>query len=444
MQIVHEQSAGLDVHKKTVVACRMRVGHRGKKERETHTFGTTTPALLELSDWLAEWKLEDVAIESTGEYWKPIYNILEGHFNVMLVNAHHVKQVPGRKTDVRDAEWLAELQMYGLLRASYVPSAPQRALRDLTRYRTKLVQERARLLNRLQKVLEDANIKLASVASDVLGMSGRLMLEAILAGERNPERLANLAQGRLRTKIAALVEALTGRIQAHHLFLLEQQLGHFDFLCQQIETISQKILEQIERMDADHSSDFQPANPDEQPPVNGESGQAALTYAQALDLLDTIPGVNRRTAENIIAERGIDMSRFPTAKHAASWSGVAPGNDESAGKRKSGKSTGGNKSLKSALAEAAWAAAHAKQTYLSAQYHRVAGRRGKKRALLAVSHSILGIAYHLLKEQTPYRDLGVNYFDERKQATVVHHLVRRIKKLGFDVELTQVDAVPAG
>jgi transposase len=299
-------------------------------------------------------------------------------------------------------------------------------------------------LNRLQKVLEDANLKLAAVASDVLGLSGRLMLEAILAGERNPERLANLAQGRLRTKLAALVEALTGRIQAHHLFLIEQQLGHFDFLCQQIETISQKILDQLERMDADRSSASPPAHPDEQPSVNDESGQSTLTYAQALDLLDTIPGVNRRTAEVIIAELGIEMSRFPTAKHAAAWAGVAPGNYESAGKRKSGKSTGGNQALKSALAEAAWAAAHTKQTYLSAQYHRIAARRGKQRALLAVAHSILAIAYHLLKEQIPYRDLGANYFDERKQATVVNHLVRRIKNLGFDVELTQVDAVPAG
>jgi transposase len=298
-------------------------------------------------------------------------------------------------------------------------------------------------LNRLQKVLEDANIKLASVASDILGMSGRLMLEAILAGERDPACLANLAQGRLRAKIDALVEALTGRVHAHQLFLLEQQLGHFDFLCQQIETISQKIARQLTQMDADNAADSQRTTPAEQSPMHDESERTTLTYAQALELLDTIPGVNRRTAEIIIAELGIDMSRFPMAKHAASWCGVAPGNHESAGKRQSGKSTGGNQFLKSALTEAAWAASHAKQTYLHAQYHRLVARRGKKRALLAVAHSILVITYHLLKERTPYRDLGAHYFDERKQATVLNQLVRRIKNLGFDVELSQVDAVPA-
>ena len=440
MRIVYKTSGGLDVHKKNVVACRMKVGAHGKKVRETHTFGTTTAALLELSDWLGEWPIEHVALESTGEYWKPIYNVLEGQFKLVLVNAHHVKHVPGRKTDVKDAEWLAELQMYGLLKASFVPPPGQRVLRALTRNRTKLVQERARIINRLQKVLEEANLKLASVISDVMGRSGRMILEALLAGERDPAELAQLAHGNLRDKKAALVEALNGKVQPHHLFLLRQHLDHYDFLTQQIDAVSRCIAEWIVELDDREFDDPEP------PPSTNDTDDAVLeplAYTEALNCLETIPGVSRRIAEVIVAELGVDMSRFPSAKHAAAWSGVAPGIEESAGKRKSTKAKPGNQPLKTILTQAAWAASHTKDTYLAAQYRRLAPRRGRKRAIVAVAHSILVSAYFMLKHHVPYQDLGSDYFDQRKQSAVVSRLVRRIKKLGFDVELTAIATAPA-
>ena len=435
MRIVYKTSGGLDVHKKNVVACRMKMGAHGKKVRETHTFGTTTAALLELSDWLGEWSIEHVALESTGEYWKPIYNVLEEQFKLVLVNAHHVKHVPGRKTDVKDAEWLAELQMYGLLKASFVPPPGQRVLRVLTRNRTKLVQERARIINRLQKILEEANLKLASVVSDVMGRSGRLILEALVAGEQDPVELAQLAHGSLRDKKAALVEALTGNVQPHHLFLLKQHLEHFDFLTQQIDAVSQRIAEQIVELD------------DQEPPPpsadnSDDAGLEPLTYTAALNCLETIPGVSRRIAEVIVAELGVDMARFPSAKQAAAWSGVTPGIEESAGKRKSTKAKPGNQPLKTTLTQAAWAASHTKDTYLAAQYRRLAPRRGRKRAIVAVAHSILVSAYFMLKHHVPYQELGSDYFDQRKQSAVVSRLVRRIKKLGFDVELTAIATAP--
>jgi transposase len=442
MEVVYKRCAGLDVHKKSVVACRMaRRGNRPGKE--VRTFGTTTQELLALHDWLQEWKVTHVALESTGDYWRPIYNVLEGDYELLLVNARHVKQVPGRKTDVRDAEWLADLLKHGLLRASYVPTKPQRQLRDLTRYRTKLVQQRAQVVNRLQKVLEDANIKLSSVVTDVLGVSGRAMLEALIAGETDGERLAQLARGRLKRKEAALEEALTGYVNDHHRFLLENQLALFDFLSGQIEDVNEQITAQLEAMDGDEPEP-PPPPPDvqEQDEVRPEERQPerALSYAEAITLLDTIPGVDVRTAQVLVAEMGIDMGRFPTAKHLAAWGGVAPGQNESAGKRRPAKSRHGNRSLRSALSQAAWAASHTKETYLRAQFQHLAARRGKKRAIVAVGHSILVIAYHLLHKREPYRELGHDRFDQRKRDTTVRHLLRRLDKLG--VEVTQV-TVPA-
>ena len=446
MEIIYSQCAGLDVHKKTVVACRMRTGEGGQVEQETKTFGTKTVELLALVDWLSEWELRQVAMESRADYWKPVYNLLEGSFEVVLVNAKHVHHVPGRKTDVSDGEWLAELMRYGLLKGSFIPPQAQRDLGELTRYRTKLVQERARLVNRIQKLLEGANIKLSSVASDILGKSGRAMLEALVAGQTDAAQMAELAKGRLRTKIPALEKALTGLVRPHHRFLLGQQLSHIDFLDEQIESLNQEI----ERQMADH----QPHQTDPPPPseaIDPATGQVKaaqteakppLSYNQAVVLLDTAPGVGQRTAEVILAELGADMSRFPSANHAAAWAGVAPGNNQSGGKRYAGKTRQGNQALQQALCEAAWAASRTKGTYLSALYHRLARRRGKKRAIVAVAHSLLVSIYHMLARQEPYCDLGADYFDERKKDAVVNRLLHRLEKLGFAVTIDPA-AVPA-
>jgi transposase len=438
VEIVNRRCAGLDVHKKTVVVCR--TAPRGNQPgQETKTFGTTTPELLALSDWLEEWQITHVAMESTGDYWRPVYNVLEGHFTVWVVNAQHVKQVPGRKTDVKDAEWLADLLRHGLLKPSYVPERTQRALRDLTRYRTKLVQQRAQVVNRLQKVLEDANIKLASVASNVLGASGRAILAALIAGETDGVVLSQLARGRLREKQDALAQALTGYMDEHHRFLLSSQLELFDFLSQQIESLSQRIEQQMAAMDGEN-----PPSPDtaqERPECdNGHpstEAQEPLTHQQAVALLDTIPGVNRLTADVMVAEIGLEQARFPSHRQLAAWAGVAPGNDESAGKRYSGRTRRGNRWLRSALCQAAWAAAHTKESHLSALYHRLAARRGKKRAILAVAHSILVSAYHMLQQRQPYQELGDGLPDPRRKAATIRHLSRRLRKLGVEVpELT--------
>lgn len=429
MEVLYQSCAGLDVHKKTVVACRM----RGQGKRETRTFGTTTPELLELGDWLAEWEVTHVAMESTGDYWRPIYNLLEGQFELLVVNARHVKQVPGRKTDVKDAEWLADLLRHGLLKASYVPGREQRALRDLTRYRIKLVQQRAQLINRVQKVLEDANIKLASVAKNVLGVSGRSMLEALLAGESDGTVLAKLARGRLKAKEPALIQALTGHMQAHHRFLLSEQLDLFDFLSQQIEELDSQITQQMHEMDEKPTEVSEDGGASGSKPETDPGVESPLTHEESIALLDTIPGVNRATAEVMVAEMGLDMSRFPTAKHLASWAGIAPGNNESAGKRYSGKTGKGNRRLRTSLTQAAWAASHTKDTYFNAQYHRLAARRGKKRAIVAVGHSILVAAYHMLVRRQSYQELGHQYFDQRQQQSTARHLLRRLEKLGIEV-----------
>jgi transposase len=430
MKIIYKRVAGLDVHKKTVVAARMRVTEEDRIEWETETFGTTTPDLLELHDWLYEWGLTHVAMESTGDYWKPVFNILEDSFEVWLVNAQHVKHVSGRKTDVKDSEWLAELMLHGLLKPSFIPPQPQRALRELTRYRTRLVQERARVINRVQKLLEGANIKLASVVTDIMGVSARAILAEIVAGQIDAEVMADLARGRMRDKIPELEKALTGVVQPHQRFVLAQQLDHIDFLDEKVETFSLRIEQQLESMSWPDEPAESGAGEDseEGPPATGES-QLPLTWNTAVALLDTIPGVNRRIAEVMLAEMGLDMSQFPTADHLASWAGLAPGNYQSGGKRYSGRTTKGNKPLASIMVQAAWPAARTKNTFLKARYHRLAARRGKKRAIVAVAHSMLVSAWHMLTYQQPYQELGGDYFDQRKKETKVSYLVRRLEKL---------------
>jgi transposase len=405
MDIVYTHCAGLDVHKKTVVAAIIVPAAQGDLDRETRTFGTMTADLLALSDWLMAHEISHVAMESTGEYWKPVYNILETNFEVLLVNAQHVKAVPGRKTDVNDAEWLADLLRHGLLRASFVPPLGQRELRELTRHRSNFIRERATVVNRVQKVLESANLKLGSVASNVVGVSGRAMLEAIIAGQATPAQMAELSKGRMREKREQLAKALEGRVKPHHRFVLTELLCQIDNLDEAIARFDQEI------------------------------ETYCAPFEAAVVLLDTIPGVARQTAEIIVSEIGTDMQRFPTADHLASWAGVAPGNDESAGKRRSGKTRKGNKPLGAALNQAAHAASRTKGTYLSAQYHRLAGRRGKKKAIVAVAHSILVIAYHLIQRQEPYRELGGNYFDQRRPEATAKRLLKRLEQLGYAVQI---------
>jgi transposase len=405
MQVMHERCAGLDVHKKTVVACVLMPDGQGGWCQETRTFGTMTAELLTLSDWLLACGCTHVAIESTGDYWKPVFNILEGTCEVLLVNAQHVKAVPGRKTDVKDAAWLAELLQHGLLRASFIPPVAQRELRDLTRYRSTFIQERVTLINRGQKLLEDANIKLAAVASDIMGVSGRAMLAALVAGHTDPHALADLAKGRLRSKREPLAKALEGRGKPHHRF------GLTELLCQ-VDSLD----ETIARFDAQIQAICAP-------------------FEAAVGLLDTIPGVARHTAEMLVAEIGTDMTRFPSADHLPSWAGVAPGNYESAGKRASGKTRKGNRFLRTVLVQAAHAAARTKGTYLSAQYRRLSTRRGKTRAIMAVAHSMLVMAYYMIQRQEPYREAGADFFDQLQPEDTARRLVKRLEHLGYHVTL---------
>ncbi|HLC30237.1 MAG TPA: IS110 family transposase [Dehalococcoidia bacterium] len=404
MEVVHERCCGLDIHKRTVVACLLRPGQGGQPEREVRSFSTMTRGLLELADWLQTAGCTHVAMASTGSFWKPLYNLLEGSFELLLVNAQHLKAVPGRKTDVKDAAWIADLLRHGLLRASFVPGRPERELRELVRYRTSLIRERAAEVNRIQKVLEGANIKLAAVATNVVGVSGRAMLEALVAGNEDPEALADLARGRLREKRAALEEALAGRLGAHQRFLLRVQLRHLDDLDTTIATVGEEIEVRLR------------------------------PFAEAAERLLTIPGVGPRTAQTFLTEVGPDMRRFPTSGHLASWAAVCPGNRESAGKRQSGRTRKGSPWLRSALVEAAQAASRT-QTYLGAQYRRLAARRGGRRATMAVAHSILLIAYHLLRDGGTYEDLGANYFDQRDRQAVQRRLIHRLEALGYNVHL---------
>ena len=405
MDVLYERCCGLDIHKKSVVACVL-ISQPGRPvHKEIRTFETMTGDLLELADWLTSHGVTHVAMESTGVYWKPVWNLLEDSFTLLLVNAQHVKAVPGRKTDVKDAEWLADLLRHGLLRGSFVPDRPQRELRELTRYRTSLVRERATVINRIQKTLEGANIKLASVATDILGKSGRQMLEALILGSTEASDLAQLAKGRLRDKLPQLERALAGRFGPHQRFLLAEQLALVDALEASIERVSAEIAERLR------------------------------PFEEAIERLQTIPGVGRRVAEILLSEIGVDLGRFATAAHLASWAGLCPGQHESAGKRSSGRTRRGNPYLRAALVEAAHAAGHTKATYLAAQFHRLTARRGRKKAAVAVAHTILVIVYHLLTRGTLYQDLGVHYFDERDRRAVERRAVRRLEGLGYKVRL---------
>src|SRR5256884_1193533 len=406
MNIVYERCAGLDVHKRSVTACASTPDAKGQRHKERESERSMTADVLRLRQWLAARNVTHVAMESTGVYWQPIYSLLEGHFELLLVNAQHIKVVPGRKTDVRDAEWLADLLQHGLLRSSCVPPASQRQARELTRYRTSLIEERSRAVNRLQKILEGANIKLASVASDLMGASARAMLEALLEGEGDPSTLAELARGRMRSKRDLLAQALQGRFTAHHRFLIREQLAHIDGLEEHLAELSKEIAQRLRPFEAQ------------------------------LKRLETIPGIKRRLAEVILAEIGADMSRFPSARHLASWAGMCPGNNESAGKRLSGRTRKGSPWLRTALVEAAHAAIHTKDCYLSAQYHRLSIRRGGKKATIAIGHTLLVIVYHVLADEKDYEELGGNYFDEWDRQAVQKRLVRRLEKLGYEVMLT--------
>jgi transposase len=374
MEVVIPRCAGLDVHKRTVVACVRRLETDGRIDQEVRTFGTMTADLLNLADWLAACGVTQVAMESTGVYWKPVYNLLEARFTILVVNAQHIKQVPGRKTDVKDCQWIAQLLQHGLLRAGFVPPRPIRQLRDLTRQRTQLIRQRATMANRLQKVLEDANIKLASVATDILGVSGRAMIRALIAGEQDPTRLADLARRRLRAKTDLRVLALTGQVTDHHRFQLRS------------------LMEQVERLDGSIEQ------------LDGRILEATTPFESELVRLMTIPGLSRSAAEVILAEIGTDMTAFPTAGHLCSWAGMSPGNHQSAGKRYSGRTTKGIPWLRSVLVQAAWSASHTKKTRLSVTYHKLARRIGKKRAVVAVGRKILKLGYEMLKGRTDYQE----------------------------------------
>ena len=405
MEVLHERCAGLDIHKRTIAACVIVPGSGKQPSKQIRMFGTMSADLLALGDWLSEQGVTHVAMEATGSFWHPIYNLLEDRFELLLANARHIKAVPGRKTDVHACEWIADLLRHGLLRASFVPPRPQRELRELTRYRASLIHERTRVVQRLQKTLEAANVKLASVATDILGKSGRDMLEALVAGTTDAQVLADLAQGKLRAKLPELERALAGRFGAHQRFLVAQQLAHIDFLDETIARLSQEIADRLQ------------------------------PFEDQIDRLDGIPGVGRRTAEVLLAEIGTDLSRFPSAAHLASWAGMCPGNEESAGKRLSGKTRKGNAWLRVALIEAAQAAARKKDSYLSAQFRRLTARRGRKKAAVAVGHTILVIAYWLLTRPDLYHDLGSTYFDEHDRTRVQRRLVHRLEALGYSVQL---------
>jgi transposase len=410
MEVLHPHCAGLDVHKGTVVACARHMTN-GTVRREVRTFKTTTKDMLALSDWLAGEGCTDIAMEATGVYWKPVWHILsDGDFTLLLANAAHVKNVPGRKTDVNDATWLADLLAHGLIRGSFVPDAQTQELRSLLRTRKQLVRERSSHVQRLQKTLEDANIKLDSVISDIVGLSGRRMIEALIAGETEPAVLAALAHRRIKATPEELEEALRGRVTRHHRFLLRLHLQQIDALDAAIEQIDREV-----------DADVEP-------------------FCAATALLTTIPGVSELSARVILAEIGRDMSRFPTAGHLISWAGLCPKNDESAGKRRSTRMRKGAPWLKTTLVQCAWAASRKKASYLQAQFHRLRARRGAKKAIGALAASILTIVYHMLSGGEFYRDLGPDHFDRSAKATQAQRLLTRLQNLGYAVQITPLTA----
>ncbi|MFF2938034.1 IS110 family RNA-guided transposase [Streptomyces mirabilis] len=411
MDILHERCAGLDISKKDAKACvrTPSTKRRGSFTTETTTWGATTNVVLALRDHLLAAEVTLVVIEATSDYWKPYYYVLAEDLNVILVNARQVKNLPGRKTDVSDAAWLAQLGSHGLVRPSFVPPQPVRELRDLTRARTTTTRERARVAQRLEKLLEDTGLKLSAVASDIMGVSGRAMLEALTAGERDPQVLAELAKRKLRNKIPELTEALTGRFREHHAFLVRLYLDQYDHLTTMIDQLAGRIEE------------------------------AMAPFGDALGLLDTVPGINRGVAEVIVAETGGDMARFASAKHLASWAGVCPGHHESAGRTKNTKVRPGNPYLKGALGLAAFGAARTKDTYLQARYKRLAARRGPMRALVAVEHSIIIAIWHMLTDHVPYHELGGAYFTQRDPERATRQAISRLNELGYRVTLNPID-----
>jgi transposase len=410
MDVQNQRCVGLDVHKRTVVACVRLTTAAGEVQQEVRTFGTMTADLLALDDWLASYAVEQVAMESTGVYWRPVFNVLEAQHPVVLVNPQHMRAVPGRKTDVKDAEWLADLLAHGLLQPSFIPPAPVRALRELVGYRRSLVQARTQEINRVHKLLELGNIKLAAVATDVLGKSGRAMLHGLVAGDQDPAALTELARGRLRAKLPELRQALEGHLQPHHRLLLRQMLAHLDFL----EASLAEVQAEIERH--------------------------LVPFEEAVALAQTLPGVGAVAAAGLIAELGTDMRVFPSAKHLASWAGVCPGNKQSGGKQFQARTRPGHPRLKALLCEVAQAIARTSDNYLAALYHRIARRRGKGRATLAVAHALLVILYHLLREHKPSTDLGADYFDRLDTERLQHRYVQRLEQLGYTVTLTPAPA----
>jgi transposase len=422
MDVMHRRCAGMDVHKKDVHVCVRKVDEQGRAVKEFRVFGTMTRDLLALRDWLREHEVTHAAMESTGVYWKPVYHILEGSVELLLCNARHMRNVPGRKTDMRDSEWIAELLQHGLLRASYVPAQPVRELRDLTRTRASMEEDKTRIINRVHKILEDANIKLSSVASDIMGVTGRQIIYALIGGQTDPALLAELAKGKLQSKKVELTRALEGKVTEHVRFMLRLHMEQLKATEGLIETVDQQI------ENAMTAADLQ--NKEESP----------IPFLKALNLLVEMWGISRRSAENILAEVGTNMGQFPSADHFASWAGLCPGNNKTAGKNKSGATRKGSRWLKRALTQAAWAASRAKKSYMRSRFHRLSQRRGKQRALIAVAHTMLRAIYHMLKHGVAYVDLGPNHYDQVQQERLRRYLVKRLEKLGYAVHLSQAAA----